>query len=212
MKMKLLAAAIGAASLVTAGGASAAIVLSDNFDAEVADQLNWAGDSVFLSTGAPGSVDLIGVGGIYDFHPGHGSYVDLDGSTGSGHDPAGELTSIAAFGAGKYTLSFLLAGNARGQVARTTRVSLGDFSVDILLSSADPFSGYSFTFITTGGQLKFTQLGESNQQGNLLDDVVLATGGRAGGIPEPGAWALMILGFGGVGGMLRRRRPALTVA
>lgn len=26
-----------------------------------------------------------------------------------------------------------------------------------------------------------------------------------GGVPEPGAWALMILGFGGVGAMLRRR-------
>ena len=27
-------------------------------------------------------------------------------------------------------------------------------------------------------------------------------------VPEPGAWALMILGFGGAGGMLRRRRFA----
>ena len=33
-------------------------------------------------------------------------------------------------------------------------------------------------------------------------------------IPEPGAWALMILGFGGAGAMLRRRRDqmALTAA
>jgi hypothetical protein len=27
-----------------------------------------------------------------------------------------------------------------------------------------------------------------------------------GGVPEPGAWALMLLGFGGLGAMLRRRR------
>jgi hypothetical protein len=31
-------------------------------------------------------------------------------------------------------------------------------------------------------------------------------------IPEPGTWALMILGFGGSGAMLRRRRHALARA
>ncbi len=31
-----------------------------------------------------------------------------------------------------------------------------------------------------------------------------------GGVPEPAAWALMILGFGGAGAMLRRRRAALA--
>ncbi|THD53563.1 PEPxxWA-CTERM sorting domain-containing protein [Phenylobacterium sp.] len=30
-----------------------------------------------------------------------------------------------------------------------------------------------------------------------------------GGIPEPAAWSLMILGFGGVGALLRRRRNAI---
>lgn len=33
-----------------------------------------------------------------------------------------------------------------------------------------------------------------------------------GGIPEPGTWALMILGFGGAGAMLRRRRHTVTCA
>lgn len=32
------------------------------------------------------------------------------------------------------------------------------------------------------------------------------------GIPEPGAWALMILGFGGVGTMIRSRRRAIGLA
>ncbi|MBS0334045.1 MAG: PEPxxWA-CTERM sorting domain-containing protein [Proteobacteria bacterium] len=31
-------------------------------------------------------------------------------------------------------------------------------------------------------------------------------------VPEPGAWALMILGFGGAGAMLRRRRRLAGVA
>ena len=31
-------------------------------------------------------------------------------------------------------------------------------------------------------------------------------------VPEPGAWALMIMGFGGAGAMIRRRRVALVAA
>lgn len=34
----------------------------------------------------------------------------------------------------------------------------------------------------------------------------------AGGIPEPASWALMILGFGGIGSMLRQRRRTLALA
>ena len=35
-------------------------------------------------------------------------------------------------------------------------------------------------------------------------------GGQQPGVPEPAAWALMILGFGGAGAMLRRRRAAVA--
>jgi hypothetical protein len=34
--------------------------------------------------------------------------------------------------------------------------------------------------------------------------------GLAGVVPEPGTWALMIMGFGGAGAMIRRRRAALA--
>ncbi|MFL5297937.1 MAG: PEPxxWA-CTERM sorting domain-containing protein [Phenylobacterium sp.] len=41
-----------------------------------------------------------------------------------------------------------------------------------------------------------------------LDDISLST--TAPNVPEPGAWALMILGFGAVGSVLRRRRVAVV--
>jgi hypothetical protein len=49
---------------------------------------------------------------------------------------------------------------------------------------------------------------------NALDSFA-ATGFSAtfsGAIPEPGTWALMIMGFGGAGAMLRSRRRALASA
>jgi hypothetical protein len=206
MKIYLAGAVALVAGLALAASSNAAVVLSDNFDAAVPDQLNWAGDSVFLATSPPGSVDLIGAGGSFDFYPGNGSYLDLDGSSGTGNDPAGEITSILSFGPGSYTLSFYLGGNARGAPAQTTRVILGDFSTDITLASGNPLTHYTFSFNTaSAGSLIFRELGPSNQQGNILDNVSLA-------VPEPATWAMMILGFGGVGAMVRRRHGLRAAA
>lgn len=39
-----------------------------------------------------------------------------------------------------------------------------------------------------------------------------ATGDVTGGVPEPGTWAMMLIGFGGLGAVLRRRRQTLALA
>ncbi len=208
MRMKIVFAGCAAAALM-AGHASAGAVLTDTFDGDAPAGLNWAGDAVFTSTGAPGSVDLIGAPPpFFDLQPGNGYYVDLDGSSGGGNDPAGQLTSVLSFGPGAYTLTFDLAGNLRGAPDQTTTVSLGDFSADLTPSNSTAFTLHSFTFTTTtGGNLVFTEHGPSDQQGNLLDNVSLNTG-----VPEPASWALMFVGFGGLGAVLRTNRRRLAVA
>lgn len=54
--------------------------------------------------------------------------------------------------------------------------------------------------------------GQGEASGGFIDFVTLDTsvGVPGGAVPEPAAWALMILGFGAAGAMLRRRREALT--
>jgi hypothetical protein len=71
----------------------------------------------------------------------------------------------------------------------------------------DDSASFSFSGVLPG-------FGDANNN-NALDSFN-ATGfsatfsGATGAIPEPGTWALMILGFGGAGAMLRRRRAAFA--
>ncbi len=61
---------------------------------------------------------------------------------------------------------------------------------------------YTFTFdqAITGLQLA------SNSPSLEVSDIGAIAVATAGGVPEPAAWALMILGFGGVGASLRHKR------
>ena len=57
----------------------------------------------------------------------------------------------------------------------------------------------SVTLSSTAGFGSFTQLR-------------VGTGRNVGAVPEPGTWAMMLLGFGGIGYSLRRRRKIGTIA
>lgn len=207
MKPRSLIASLAlGAALLWSQSALASVVLFDDFNADT-QTLNFTGDALFTSTSPPGSVDLIGAGGAFDFYPGHGNYVDLDGTTGTGNDPAGQLTSNSSFAAGSYTLSFLLGGNARNAPAQTTVVTLGDFTQSFTLSSNDPLALRTVSFTTSGGNLIFSETGPSDQQGNILDDVKLTTG-----VPELSTWGMMLIGFAGLSFVGSRRRSRARVS
>jgi PEP-CTERM motif len=194
------------ALLASAGVASAAVVLQDNFDADTPSG-NWQGDAVFVPVpknggvqGTP-SVDLVG-GSYYGYLAFSGNSVDLDGSTGDGHNPTGELQSLTSLGLGTYTVSFELSGNQRGYPEQTTTVCIGAQCYSITPTD-NVYHEYSYTFASASGDLSFTDTlipAGSNQQGNLLDNVV------ASSVPEPATWAMMILGFMGIGFVAYRRK------
>ncbi len=212
MKIQTTIAAVLAATSI-AGMANATVVLSDDFNSD-ALQLAWSGDSSFNSLATPSSqgkghasTDLIG--NNFKGLCGDGTRcVDLDGTTGYGNKPSGELQSVQSFGPGTYTLSFDLNGNRRNVAGQDTTISLGSFSVTIpgtTLVSSFPYTLFTYTFTTTtAGKLDFYEAGPSTYRGALLDNVVLSTAAT----PEPISWALMVLGIGGVGGVMRSRRSA----
>jgi hypothetical protein len=191
---------------------SAGVVIQDNFDSSTA-VLNWAGDAVFRSIPQPGnvsgspSVDLVGTADGFGNLAFSGNSVDLDGSTGSGFTPAGQIQSVASLALGTYVIQFEIAGNMRGAPSQTVQISIGGQS-----QTLTPTGGYTLetlTFTNASGQVSFTDLGPADQQGALIDNVVVT------GVPEPSTWAMMILGFTGVGFMAYRRKqngPAFRLA
>lgn len=99
------------------------ILLQDDFDCENGGKptLNYFNLAHWVIT--DGSVDLIG-NGSFDFLPGNGLYLDLDGSTFN----AATMESRATFDlqpAAVYELRFTIAGSRRGDV-NTMTVRLGD--------------------------------------------------------------------------------------
>ena len=199
MQRKLALAAV----LAIAGAASSAhagVVFDDNFNTGVPGP-NWTGDGVFTSEPAPGnvydkpSVDLVGPSYFPELAF-EGNSIDLDGSTGFGHTPDGELLSVTTLGLGTYMVSFELAGNERGFGAQTTTISIGDQSWAITPANSSPYMLYSHTFVGASGQLSFVDtgpVGNSNQRGNLLDDVVVSST-----IPEASTWIMVVAGFVGL--------------
>jgi hypothetical protein len=189
--MKRAALMLVALTLVLCGGAGQARAnLIDNFNSENGGvgQLNYFNFAnwTVANAGSNGSVDLIG-NGFFDFYPGNGLYVDLQGST---NGPGGLLTTKQTFAPGTYDLSFDLAGSARG-VDNTVQVNFGPYSQNFFIPSTQGYTLYTATVtLTAPAQLSIQDLGTGNI-GAILDNVsVLQV------VPEPAA--LTLLGVGGL--------------
>lgn len=179
-----LGAAILYCSLAAPRDVEGQIVLSDNFNAENGGvgALNYTNFGNFNVT--TGSVDLIG-NGFFDFYPGSGLYIDLNGSTGV----SGTLESKAVFAPGTYTLSFNLGNNGAFASANSVTASLDGFSETFTRSGSPAFQTITRSFTTTSsGRLIFaTPASDGDNAGIVLDNVVLS----ATAVPEPSTVALI---------------------
>jgi len=145
-----------------------------------------------------------------------GAFVALDGDTTV---QGGISQSLTGLQVGKnYTLTFDWAAgqlaNRSGDITEALNVSFGaqSFNTGTLNVSSGGFSGwqhvtYVFTASSANQTLSFLSVGTPNglPPMALLDNVSLT-------VPEPATWAMMLLGFGGIGAMIRRRRQVLVAA
>jgi hypothetical protein len=205
-----------------------------HFNATVADWSVPAPNGSYTFIFAPGTADTTGSLGQYGvvklWGPGDGSANGLPASSPNGGnfigaDPAfhnGALTqAITGLHVGTtYELTFDWAGaqqlNYNGTTTEGWDVSLGSDtqSTGTIVNANHGFTGWRgadffFTAESVSETLKFMAIGGPNASlppFALLDSVSLTA------VPEPATWAVMLLGFGGVGAAIRARRKHLASA
>lgn len=131
-------------------------------------------------------------------------YLDLVGQGGTGSIYQ-DLTTVAGQ---LYTLTFEYSHNLftpSSAMSASASVSVGSLFAIVSHDTGDTsnldWRPYSGTFTATGSttRLTFTNLTGGVNEGVLLDAVSVAP------VPEPATWAMMLLGFGGIGFAMRRK-------
>lgn len=182
-----------ALSCALSAPAQSAVIFSDNFDSYSAGTNattfggNW--------TVSNGSVDVIG-NGFFDFYPGNGLYIDLDGSSNN----AGDFTSQALNLNGSYILSFTLAGSARGDT-NSVDVSFGSYNQTFTLASNAPVTTYTQTVNfapSSFASIVFKNAGGDNV-GAILMNVSVTS------VPEVDTTAMVFAGLGLLGWIVGRK-------
>jgi hypothetical protein len=228
LRTNFTAAAVGVAVLAFAGMAQASTTV-------ITGLYNTGVGADYASVGANGVEQhwtLTGgtayVGGQNGVFPLNGPWL-TENATSRWIGPtvnAGESTDPRNDGFYEYTLSFNLSASEAAGAS-----FLGRFAADNAVSwiklnnttlTNGPVGGFNnwtgFSAATPAFQagqndLKFRVINFGQNGGNpsgLRVEFQGATIGAA--VPEPGAWALMILGFGGVGAVMRTNRRRLAVA
>jgi len=215
MSLRFYAAAVLAASSLLTSPASAAVnyVTNGSFESGSNPGNAWitlgTGSSALNGWAISGSIDYIG---DYWVASNGKRSVDMNGSASAG--TISQIISGLTSGA-TYKVAFDISGNPDGPPP----VKSLDVSVDGNVTSfsfpggntktAMGWVSHNFTFVA-GGTTALLSFGPANDPrgsfGPALDNVSVTAA-----VPEPSTWAMMLIGFFGLGALSMRRRRTILV-
>jgi hypothetical protein len=135
-------------------------------------------------------------------------------ATGSGNFTAASSPDKAIDGLApaNYPLIYHSNGTGADEFLEITLAGPKNLSSLAVFGRADSFASrdfYNVSIFDVGGRALFSGQLDNRQ---LAGGAGTLTFGSSGVVPEPATWALMIIGFGGVGACIRRRRDAAPAA
>ena len=196
LKTYAAAAALGLFAQATPAAAAENLVTNGGFETGSFSGWTVTGDHTSVSVANSG----------YSPHSGNDfAYLGDTSDTGS-------LSQQLATLAGEtYALSYYLASHGD---------ALTSFSVDwngqTIAGSqlTNPNSGGAYvlySFLVTGTGLDTLTIHASDHPSYIALDDVSVVSGINGAVPEPATWAMMLIGFGGIGLAMRRKRTAAAL-
>jgi len=149
--------------------------------------------------------------------PDGGNFVGLDGDSGVQGSISQVINGLVV---GEfYNLNFNWGAaqliNRSGATTEQLHITFGGQTADtgVLAIGSGAFSGwqnghFQFQASSTSQTLSFLSIGTPGG----LPPIAVLDGVSLTAVPEPTTWAMMLLGFGGIGAMIRRRRQTLVAA
>jgi len=184
--MRSFVAVLAAALLASAASAQAGNLLTNGSFESGLDGWTFSGNTGYFSIPCGGGANVDG-----------NCYVNA-GPVGS----LGYLSQTLATTAGEtLDISGLIAGNGSGEV----HFYLNGVSVLDVYGPAGSLSQYSVSAVASGNDV--FAIGFRDDPSYVQFDKLSVTA-ASGAVPEPASWALMLGGFGLVGGAMRSRRKA----
>lgn len=192
--MKSFAAIAFAASLAFAGSASAATFVAA-VNSGTTDLGEFAAGNYNIS--ATGLASLVNVLGQFDIRPDGVPDIPVTAPDYDYFNPAGSDIADGFYGPGGMGIKI---GALMGSFVAVA--PLGDFHPPLATYF---FIGNSLNLTHTGGHI-YAQVNDTFYSNDLGGFDVTVTRLAGPGVPEPGTWALMLMGFLGAGAALRRCR------
>ncbi len=136
----------------------------------------------------------------------------MTGGTGCTHTAslnvlAGYLTSFSFYLGSPDTYNYVSFYGSNGQQIGTTLQGNQIWACPSCAQGG--FQGFGARAVYDFGGAQVTRI-DFTSSGNSFEFDNFA--GTVGGVPEPATWGLMIVGFSGIGAMLRRRRGMAALA